>query len=47
MFYVLKMEYVSEINMFGLKMMVKSDLEKIFFKFLHEQSLFQTKLFTS
>ena len=32
---VLKMEYVSKINIFGLNMMVKSDLEKIFLKFLH------------
>ena len=32
MVYVLKMEYVSKINIFGLKMMVKSGLEKIFFK---------------
>ena len=28
--YVLKMEYVSKINNFGLKMMVKSGLEKYF-----------------
>ena len=35
MVYVLKMEYVSKINIFGLKMMVKSGLEKIFLKFLH------------
>ena len=34
MVYVLKMEYVSKINIFGLKMMVKSGLEKIFLKFL-------------
>ena len=38
------MEYVSEINIFGLKMMVKSGLEKIFLKSLHAQSLFR-KLF--
>ena len=31
MVYVLKMEYVSKINIFGLNMMVKSGLEKIFF----------------
>ena len=31
MVYVLKMEYVSKINIFGLYMMVKSGLEKIFF----------------
>jgi hypothetical protein len=39
--YVLKMEYVPEINIFGLKMMVKSGLEKIFLKSLHAQSLFR------
>ena len=38
MVYVLKMEYVSKINIFGLKMMVKSGLEKIFLKFLHAHS---------
>ena len=32
------MEYVPKINNFGLKMMVKSGLEKIFLKFLHAQS---------
>ena len=47
MAYVLKMEYVSKIGSakiyrFGLKMMVKSGLEKIFLKFLHAQGLFQT-----
>jgi hypothetical protein len=42
MVYVLKMEYVPKINIFGLKMMVKSGLEKIFLKFLHAQGLFQT-----
>ena len=31
MVYVVKMEYVSKINIFGLNMMVKSGLEKIFF----------------
>ena len=30
MVYVLKMEYVYKINIFGLKMMMKSGLEKIF-----------------
>ena len=30
MVYVLKMEYVSKSNIFGLKMMVKSGLEKYF-----------------
>jgi len=45
--YVLKMEYVSKINIFGQKMMVKSGLEKIFLKFLHAQGFFQTSWFTS
>ena len=40
MVYVLKMEYVSKINIFGLNMMVKSGLEKIFLKFLHATSVF-------
>ena len=40
--YVLKIEHVSKIDSFGLKMMVKSGLEKIFLKFLHAQGLFQT-----
>ena len=31
----LKMESVTKNTMFGLKMMVKSGLEKIFLKFLH------------
>ena len=47
MVYVLKMEYVSKINIFGLKMMVKSGLEKIFLKFLHAQGAFQASWFTS
>ena len=42
MVYVLKMEYVSKNNIFGLNMMVKSGLEKTFLKFLHAQGLFQT-----
>ena len=41
MVYLLKMEYVSKIYIFGLNMVVKS-LEKIFLKFLHAQGLFQT-----
>ena len=41
MVYILKMEYVSKINIFGLKKMVKSGLEKIFLKFLQAQGLFQ------
>ena len=40
MVYVLKMEYVSKINIVGLKMMVKSGLEKIFLKFLHGEATF-------
>ena len=32
MVYVLKMEYVSKINIFGLKIMVKSGLENFFFE---------------
>jgi hypothetical protein len=35
------MEYVPKINIFALKMMVKSGLEKIFVKSLHAQSLFR------
>ena len=38
--YVLKMEYVYKINIFGLKMMVKSGLGKIFLKFLPEEAVF-------
>ena len=40
MVYVLKMEYVSEIDIFGPTMMVKSGLEKIFLKFLHAGDYF-------
>ena len=40
MVYVLEMEYVSKINIFGLKIMVKSGLEKIFLKFLHAEDYF-------
>ena len=35
------MEYVYKSNIFGLKMMMKSDLEKIFLKFLHAQAIFR------
>ena len=35
MAYLLKMEYVPKINIFGQKMMVKSGLEKIFLKFFY------------
>ena len=45
--YVLKMEYVSKINIFGLKPMVKRGLEKIFLKSLHAQSLFRKVFFGS
>ena len=35
-----KMEYIPKITIFGLKMMVKSVLEKIFLKFLHVETFF-------
>ena len=38
--FTLKMESVSKIKFFGLKMMVKSGLEKIFLKFLHAEAIF-------
>ena len=38
--FTLKMESVPEITIFGLKMMVKSGLEKIFLKFLHAEAIF-------
>ena len=38
--FTLKMESVSKNTIFGLKMMVKSGLEKIFFKFLHAGDYF-------
>ena len=34
------MEYGWNFSIFGLKMMMKSDLEKIFLKFLHVQAIF-------
>jgi hypothetical protein len=40
------MEYVPKINIFGLKMMVKSGLEKIFLKSLHARRLFRKIFFT-
>ena len=40
--YVLKMKFGSEMNIFGLKITVKSGLEKIFLTFLRAQSLFWT-----
>ena len=47
MVYVLKMEYVYKINIFGLNMMLKSGLEKIFLKFLHARAIFLVSHFTS
>ena len=38
--FTLKMESVSKNTIFGLKMMVKSDLEKIFLKILHAGDYF-------
>ena len=38
--FTLKMESVSKNTIFGLKMMVKSGLEKIFLKLLHEGHYF-------
>ena len=38
--FTLKMESVSQNTIFGLKMMVKSGLEKIFLKFLHAEDYF-------
>ena len=35
-----KMEYVTKNNIFGLKMMMKSGLEKIILKFLHALIIF-------
>jgi hypothetical protein len=34
-----KIEYVTKNNIFGLKMMVKSGLEKIFLKFLYAHTM--------
>ena len=34
------MEHVYKINIFGLKMMMKSGLEKIMLKLLHAQAIF-------
>ena len=42
MVYVLKMEYVSKINIFGLKMMVKSGLEFFFANWDHLATLVQS-----
>ena len=38
--FTLKMKSVSEITIFGIKMMMKSGLEKIFLKFLHAEATF-------
>ena len=38
--FILKMESVFKNTIFGLKMMVKSGLEKIFLKFLHAEAIF-------
>ena len=38
--FTLKIESVTKNTIFGLKMMVKSGLEKIFFKFLHAGDYF-------
>ena len=38
--FTLKMESVSKNAIFGLKMMVKSGLEKLFLKFLHAEAIF-------
>ena len=35
-----QLEYVTKINIFGIKIMMKSGLEKIFFKFLHAEAIF-------
>ena len=35
-----KIEYVTKNNIFGLKMMIKSGLEKNILKFLHAQAIF-------
>ena len=39
-FFTFKLEFVSKITIFGLKMMVKSGLEKIFLKLLHVEAIF-------
>ena len=44
--FLVKMEYGWNFSISGLKMMVKSGLEKIYLKFLHAQRLFQTNSFT-
>ena len=38
--FALKMEFVPKITIFGLKMKMKSSLEKTFSKFLHEEAIF-------
>ena len=44
--FTLKMESVPKIKIFGLKMMVKSGLEKTFLKFLHSEAIFLVIHFT-
>ena len=43
--FTLKMESVTKNTIFGLKMMVKSSLEKIFLKFLHAEKPLFSKYF--
>ena len=38
--FTLKIESVSKITIFGLKMIVKSGLEKIFLKLFHAEAIF-------
>ena len=38
--FTLKMESITKNTIFGLKMTVKSGLEKIFLKFLHSEAIF-------
>ena len=37
--YLVKMEYLSKVTIFGLKMMGKSGQEKILLKFLHGEAI--------
>ena len=37
---MVKIEYVTKNNIYGLKIMMKSGLEKIIWKFLHAQAIF-------
>jgi hypothetical protein len=38
--YLVRMEYVSKIKIFGLKMIAKRGLEKIFLRFIHARNYF-------